>query len=850
MGHFRTVCRLVSALFLACAVGWTGWAEPVLETSDTLSTGLEYGLSIVSYPSDAQDYSGLTLEGGRPIPLRRKPLELSFDIYNRPDNVFGCIFRILTDSGENIDLMYTVDLDDHRHPILVTGEEVHEIPCEIPLETWIPVKIVLNPKSGQVDVDYGGILLQLRDAGTKGAKAFRIAFGLCQFAGYTLSDVASVNLRDIRIRRGDRLIREWACARHAGDTCYDEVADAPAVVKNPQWLIDKYVSFRPVFSHSFDDIPSVTFDDYDGFYLADGDEPIHVWHADTDAFAEIPVAGGHNPANYPNQLFYVAGGHDWLTAFNLDEGLFSTFDFATRRWNNEVVPTRDHDYWNNTNTWEPEIHALYSFGGYGHYHYRNELIVSYLEHPELNRRAVLEDITPRYAMTSYIVDSLLYVFGGRGNPSGKQELSPKNYYDLYAVDTRDFSVRKLWDLEKSPFGDFISSENFVYNWANGDFYLLSDLDGFTLLKLRPEAPGLEKMSLPIPPKRNAQYTYLNLWHSYAKDRMYALVLQAQVDNRTDVDIYEINYPPLPVSMILQEGKEINASEGRDLPMWLLFLTCALAIALCIVLGLQQVYKRHPELLKKKRTVEVEETYAPQVQYYDFNRPGVSFFGGFRVMDKEGNDITGQFTPTLKSLLILLILHTQQSQGIASQRINNLLWSYKMDDTANNNRNVYMSKLRGLLEEVGDVRIQNQNKLWSIDFGEGVLCDYLEACRLFGEGAAGEDVDRLLELLLRGPMLPNTELDWVDGFKSAFSNHTIDFLLRQLRREDLPDATLLQAANTVFQHDFLNEDALRAKVSILRRQNKTGLAKTVYDSFCKEYRKSLGVDYPVPFKELI
>ena len=847
MGLFRTGRRLAAALFLACAVGWTGRAQAVQEEVDTLSAPLEYGLSIVSYPSAAQDYSGLTLEGGRPVPLRGKPLELSFDIYNRPDNVFGCIFRILTDSGENIDLMYTVDLDDRRYPILVTGDEVHEIPCGIPQETWIPVKITLNPKNGQVDVDYGGTLLQLRDAGTKGAKAFRIAFGLCQFAGYTLSDVASVNLRDIRVRRGDRLIRQWELARHAGDICYDEVAGAPAVVKNPQWLIDQYVSFRPVFSHSFDDIPSVTFDDYDGFYIADGDEPIHVWHADTDVFSEIPVAGGHNPANYPNQLFYVAGSHHWLTAFNLDEGLFSTFDFATRCWNNDVVPTRDHDYWNNTNTWEPEIHALYSFGGYGHYHYRNELIVSYLEHPELNRRAVLEDITPRYAMTSYIVDSLLYVFGGRGNPSGKQELSPKNYYDLYAVDTRDYSVRKLWDLEKSPFGDFISSENFVYNWSNGDFYLLSDLDGFTLLKLRPEAPGLEKMSLPIPPKRNAQYIYLNLWHSYAKEKMYAVVLQAQVDNRTDVDIYEINYPPLPVSTILQEVR-VDGAGGEKSPWGLRFA------ALCLVAALMAVAWRFRDRLtfrrKKLLSEEMEEAYSPRVQHYDFGRSSVSFFGGFRVIDKKGNDITGQFTPTLKSLLILLILHTQESQGIASQRINNLLWSYKMDDTANNNRNVYMSKLRGLLEDVGDVRILNQNKLWRIDFGEGVQCDYLEACRLFGEGVAGEDVDRLLELLLRGPMLPNTELDWVDGFKSAFSNHTIDFLCRQLRRKDLPDPTLLQAANTIFQHDFLNEDALRAKVSILCRQNKTGLAKTVYDSFCKEYRKSLGVDYATPFKDLL
>ena len=488
---------------------------------------------------------------------------------------------------------------------------------------------------------------------------------------------------------------------------------------------------------------------------------------------------------------------------------------------------------------------MYSFGGYGHYHYRNELIVSYLEHPEQNRRAILEDITPRYAMTSYIVDSLLYVFGGRGNPSGKQELSPKNYYDLYSIDTRDFSVTKLWDLEQSPFGDFISSENFVYNWSNGDFYFLSNLDGFTLLKLRPETPGLEKMSLPIPPKRNAQYTYLNLWHSYEKEKLYAVVLQAQVDERTDVDIYEINYPPLPVSMILQEER---TEPSKGLSFW--WIALAVLLGGLAAHGLAVLLRKKPARARRKSQTEVEDAYSPSVRHYDFGRSSVGFFGGFRVMDREGNDITGQFTPTLKSLLILLILHTERSQGIASQKINQILWSYKMDDTANNNRNVYMSKLRGLLEEVGDVRIQNQSKMWRIDFGEEVRCDYLEACRLFGEGVDGEDVDRLLELLLRGPMLPNTELDWVDGFKSAFSNKTIDFLRRELHREDLPDATLLQAANTLLQHDFLNEDALKAKVSILCRQNKPGLAKTIYDNFCKEYRKSLGVDYAVPFKELI
>ena len=63
MGHYRTVRRLVATLLLACSAFGTGWAEPVQDAADTLSASLEYGLSIVSYPSDAQDYSGVTLEG-------------------------------------------------------------------------------------------------------------------------------------------------------------------------------------------------------------------------------------------------------------------------------------------------------------------------------------------------------------------------------------------------------------------------------------------------------------------------------------------------------------------------------------------------------------------------------------------------------------------------------------------------------------------------------------------------------------------------------------------------------------------------------------------------------------------
>ena len=837
------------ALFLSLFPAFA--AEPESDSRELKEAGFDYGLHIVSYPALHNEMSGLALEDGKPIPVKGKTLEMAFDLYNRPDNVFGCIFRIITDKGENVDLMYTADLRDERKPILVTGDQVHFIASEIPMEEWIHVAIRLNTKDGTIDMDYNGTHFSVRDAGTKGAETFRIDFGLCQFTGFTLLDVASVNVRDITLTLNGKLFRSWECARHAGNLCYDQVRGVPARALNPLWMIDRYISFQPVFSHSFDDVPSITFDERDKFYLTSPGEPIHVFSTLGGQVSEIPVRGGQNPANFPNQLFYVGGDHHWLTAYNLDEGLFSMFNFQTGCWENDKVPERDHSYWNNTNTWEPRIHALYSFGGYGHYHFRNELIVSYLENPEKNFRTTIEDITPRYSATSYIVDSLLYVFGGRGNPSGKQELSPKNYYDLYTINTHTLEVTKLWDMESSPYGDFVSGENFVYNWESGDFYLLSNLDGFTLLKLRPEKPGVERMSLPIPPKRDAQYTYVNLWHSYELEKMYAVILQAQVDNRTDVDVYEINYPPIPVSMIMQEGKEEKPAKSGNGWWWKVLLGLAGAAILADYIY-YRFFKGHSRRrpVAKDAPVEKEEMYEPETRYYDFSRSSVCFFGGFRVTDREGNDVTAQFTPTVKALLILLIVSTAKEGGIASSRINHLLWSYKPDDTANNNRNVYMSKLRGLLEGVGDIRVQNQNKLWSISFEDGTQCDYLEALRLFKEGTGEEEVDRLLELLLKGQMLPNTELDWIDGYKSAFSNATIDFLNRQLRREDLHDKTRLQAANTIFQHDFLNEDALQAKVRILCKENKPGLAKSIYDNFCKEYRKSLGIDYGVAFKDIL
>jgi hypothetical protein len=76
------------------------------------------------------------------------------------------------------------------------------------------------------------------------------------------------------------------------------------------------------------------------------------------------------------------------------------------------------------------------------------------------------------------------------------------------------------------------------------------------------------------------------------------------------------------------------------------------------------------------------------------------------------------------------------------------------------------------------------------------------------------------------------------------------LCKLLKRSDLSDSLKLKIADILFQHDYINEEALSIKCSILSQQGKIGLAKTVYDGFCKEYHASLGIEYPYTLIEII
>lgn len=807
---------------------------------------LEYGLRIKSYPLSKSELTSFDLDCGVPFSTGGRNFKLSFSLKTRPENVFGTIFRIITEKGDNIDLMYTIDRKGEHYPMLVTGEQIWIIPSSITMDQWVDVSAELNPKTGEIILNYDKSTFKVKDAGTKNAKKLRISFGLCDFEGYRLDDVASVDVKDICVEKDGKPIRKWLMSLHDGDICYDELAHIAAKGTNCQWLIDRYITWEPLWTGTFRNEPSVAFNPDGKFYIYDGEGPIITYDIAAPEGAgesRLAVRQGHSPANAPGLLLYLPQ-HKKLLSYNLDDEMFSQFDEARGAWtfDQDRKPQKDCDYYNKTTALHPSEQIFYSFGGYGHYYFKNNLIVC-SPHGQCTN-IVLDDITPRYGSSSIVKDSLLYIFGGRGNLSGKQELSPRYYYDLYTVDLKTFKVTKEWEFEGRPeTGDFLPGENMFYNAADDSFYTLCNKDGGTLLRISRTAPEFEIMSLPTLGGGNFQYLNNSLFHSEGCSKIYAARITSKVNKESEVTIMQMNFPAIPAAL-LHQSPELPESMRHSK-----FLTIALIILVVLgagVTGYLVAYHRKRE----EKQENLIEAFTQDTKHYDFGKNSICLFGGFKVMDKDGNNITAQFTPTLKYLIVLLILHSDVSHtGISSSNLNKILWYYKPDESANNNRNVFISKLRTILEQMNGVSIINKNKLWSIEFSDGASCDYLEAMRIFKE-SRNADVNKLIELLLYGVMLPNTEVDWLDSFKGDFSNKAIDFLTRQFSRTDVPDDVLIRTADTIFMHDFLNKDALINKCKILCRQGKSGMARSCYDNYCREYKDAMTESFDMSFKEII
>ncbi|GHT18283.1 hypothetical protein AGMMS4957_00260 [Bacteroidia bacterium] len=825
-----------------------GIANPVVGQSP------KTGLYFYAHDQNLDKRTSLSLNAGQPYSLASQDnFSLEFDILLRDELVkFGYVFRVVSDAGENFDLV----INNIPNILLVIGNQ------DFPLKT-IPVENVWNHLKLSFDKRQNRVLLRFNDElidcphNLQAVKSLNISFGQSHFDKLGTTDVSPFILKQIAVSTNDKPVHRWLLDKHGNDVVYDELNAQIANVSNPNWMIDHRSHWKLETSLEASVFPQITFDPIGNkLYILNGQRMLK--YSLQTGTQETFENTRHLPADEElcNSLLLNPLTGDLLHyAFTslphpTNSLIINKFDTFSNRWIRYNDFAEDSDHAHHNRYISPHDSCLYLFGGYGHYKYNSDFHRINLKTKAQTSLNFSHTITPRYlaAMGGNSTGNKLYILGGRGAEMGRQELSPQNFADLYEVDLKTDAITHLLDL---PNNDNLYSNSLVMAENDSCIYYLtySNLTyatSITLNKLNIYTQQVEKLADNIDFYFRDITSFCDLYYSPSLSKLVAIASHSNDQKTAMVNVYTLDFPPLQLNDALQEVPKQSGS---------LFLSIFIILILVLVLGIfrKKLFVKKSEEAPLVATQELTtETPPATSQFYDLKTKAIVFLGGFQVFDKEGKNITGEFTPTLKHILVLIILYTlKNNKGISSTKLQEILWFDKSEDAARNNRSVNIRKLRMLLQGLGKVDIDNENSYWTIALADGILCDYWEALRLLHKMQeekqnAKEDLLHLLELLNAGVMLPNIQFEWVDEFKTNFSNEVIDTMMQVVNN---PKNTFhnnldisLKIADCLLKIDTINEDALGMKIKALSAMGKKGLAKSVFDSFAKEYKALLGETY--------
>ena len=794
---------------------------------------------------------------------------------NEPD--FGSILHLHTNTNQYIRFSFVAGEERH-FPALVLNEGIITIDTPIEREKWLDVSLHLRLKDNVIEVDYDNkkvsAMVPLED--TKNISAL---FG--QMENY-LADVAPINLRNITVTQDGKQTREWKLWKHNDDVCYDMKEKAIARAIHPFWLIDNHIEWKLIHQAHIPGKLDVAFNAREALFYLVKPQSIEVLDEKGTLRQKITIREGYPAVEYPNHLLYDTLTNK-LISYYLKKGSTSYFSFDTSKWSNVERNMDEASNYNHARTFNPADSSFYFFGGYGFYQYRNDLFRMKSGSYKLEQVEYERPLYPRYSAAMAIVGDELFVFGGRGNKYGKQELSTHFYFGLCAINLKTNQSRMVWQRNSPQEDGTLMASSMYFEPSDSSFYAVSMSKGGVLWKISMKDSVYTEVSKPIYNESNYQDCDFSLYSSPAHGKLFLVLDKILNDHTHNVYIYSINMPLVNEGDIRQSANTtiVNGHKYLYITGIILLLIAAGMIfyrSRCsnrkdktitikeieevpVIIGHHNtpeqplIAGQHTIMQEKGNIQETDAVSAKTTNYYDRSRASISLCGCFNVRDKDGNDITSNFTPRLKHLLILLILYTEKNeQGILASKTTEILWPEKEETSARNNRNVNLRKLRVLLESIGDVEVITENNFLRIKWGTTVFCDYhtlLTCTQQFEQEKSEELLNRILELLLYGPLLPNTIFDWLDDFKDAYSSHSIDLLknLLDIEIQRNHQEMIIRLADIMFLHDPLNEEALAAKCAVLSAQGKKGIARNLYDRFCKEYRDSMGENYKIPFADL-
>ena len=830
-----------------------------------------YGLQFSSHEAIPEKRTSLNLTPGEALCFK-EDTQISFDLKFLPglNGYFGYVIRLITTDNQNIDL---VSIDKTGNFNFVIGESfsyAFKIDSSSLFGKWNHCEIRLDKNQREVSFSLDNRLVTKGKLNFTNATCWKVFFGANNLERYKTIDVPPMQLKDVHITENKKKKYSFQLSETSGNRALDILEKKVAEIKNPVWIAPRHLFWNQLQTIETTATPSVAFDKENEILYIISVDTLYRYSFKKNQLSGSKLLKSRRALPAGNQSIYDDNSNRLYNYF-IDEKTVSTYDATENAWSlNFSAKPKLTEFWQANKFISPFDSALYIIGGYGQLKYKN--LVQRFSFRD-NTWEVLQTkgdfFMPRYlsALGTNADADTAYIIGGYGSKTGHQTVNPTYNFELMAYSVAGRSFKHIYHF-KQPEKEFCFANSLIINSKENQFYgLIFPNDRFNshlqLIRGSLSSPDYEFLGDSIPYAFHDIESFADLYYCPSSKKLVAVTLESVTNKPTSVKIFTIDFPPNRLIVT----QPVNASDKS-----MVYLFSILFASILLIILIYALRNRRKQALSPvsdmqfpvvpsqpaSQSLAAEDSLSRHALYENANTSSSIFlFGHFEVIDKEGNDITRQFTPLLKEIFLLILINTfRDGKGISSDKLYETIWVDKPIKDARNNFSVNIVKLKSILEKTGVTHISKETGKWRFEIlNNSIHLDYQYFLLLAEQKPRDIDkhyVNELLNLLNRGAFLREAQYSWLDDTKANVSVFVIGTILSytsKARLQSEPDF-ILKLANCIFQFDQMNEEALELKCRSLIILGRHGLSKETYLNYMKDYTKNYGEDFEKTYAEII
>lgn len=826
------------------------------------SFGQQYGLEFAAQPisKDKRTMLDLNPEGYYSY---HDEFELSFCVQIRDvqPTTFGYIARIVDIDNKNIDIIFNGPESHSLHVVFGPSLKSISIPNNYPgiYDKWNEIRLKYSIKNKTLQFFTTDTLILLHNVDFSGR--IKIFFGKNDFDHVKTTDVPRMNIKDIRIYQKGECLHHFPLNEMNGNEAKDNISKKKAFVENPGWIKTRYYNWQWCFDTYLKGLAAMCYEPGDERVYMVGDEQLKIFSVLKDSIKTLDYITRFTDLTKGSRVFYDTIANR-LICYNLMFKTVHYFNFSEHKWE-EISngPDASLRYWFHNAYYSGIDSSLYIFGGYSQHKYYN-LVQRYdFTNNQWDTIQIRGDVFyPRMhaAIGSYA--DTLYILGGFGSKAGEQILNPEHYTDLLAFSLKKREFIKKYDFQ-APMENLDFAHSMVINEEDQSYYVLATTifeyeTYLQLLRGNLGDPKLIKLGDKIPYLFHNEFSCCDLFYSQSSQELIAATSLADFEkNETQITVHKISFPPYII--------DIETNEDRIFWGKIVFIVLFFLIVVTSSFILVKNIKKKKNLSNIRKTGKDNVKAEPHLLSQNNIHPdkpkkqanSLLFFGGFQVINKNGDDITKKFSPLLKELFLLIFLYSIKDKGISVPSLTELLW-FSMDaKTAKNNRAVNIAKLKNLLSEIDSCTLSRKTSYWQINFNDSIVYnDYWSCIKIINQekSFSKEDLQRFLCIVNKGSLLGNESYEWLDEFKLECSNMIIDSLSHFVDQDKIASdpELMIQLADAILIFDMIHEEAISLKCKALTALGKHSLAKEIFAKFSRDYFTLYDEPYERSFTDII